>query len=126
MVGVGFSKTREAKKARELRLREANENIGANESNAEKITQVAWALISALLYFVFFGLIGFRWEGYGDSFALSIFVLAIWLILPLILGYFVSDYFKSQLEEKGGFWTHVSKTSVEYWMCRSCGKTFRA
>lgn len=125
VVGVGLSKTKEAKKARDLMYKESSENLGADESNADKQTQAMGGLLTVLMYFILFGVIGFRWEGYGDSFFLSILMLALWVIGPLLVSFLIAQYFGNKLKENSDYWNNVEKRSVSYWMCRSCGKDFK-
>jgi len=123
-VGLGASRTKEAKKARELQSKEFNENMGADESISQQIGYATTFLTMIALYYLEFWIIGYNWEGYGDSFFLSIAVLFLYIVVPIILATLVGMYVTEKLESKGGKWSDIRKRSVKYWMCRSCGQTF--
>lgn len=123
-IGLGASRTKEAKKAREIQSREFNENLGADESISQQIGYAVTGLSAVALYYLEFWIIGYNWEGYGDSFFLSIAVLFLYVIAPLIPAALIGTYVTEKLESKGGRWSDIKKRSVTYWMCRSCGQTF--
>lgn len=123
-LGLGSSKTIEAKKARELQSKEFNENLGADESIAEKVGHSVYILTMVALYYLEFWVIGYNWGRGGDSVVLSIFILVLYIFIPLIVPAFINMYLTEKLESKGGRWSYIRKRSVTYWMCRSCGQTF--
>lgn len=127
-VGVGSSTTREARKARDLAYKELKENIGADESLTDKVEQISIISTVAVFYYIMFGIIGYNWEGYGDSFFISIFVLLLYCVIPFIAAFLVYYYaleaYIDKLRERGGRWTKT-RNKVQYWMCRSCGSTFQ-
>lgn len=124
-IGIGTSKTKEARKARDLASKEFYENAGADESLAQKIGVSLFFLFLSLMYYLIFWIIGYNWEGYGDSFLLSVFVLSIYVIFPIVPSVFLAAFITKILERKGDKWSKIMKNSVSYYMCRSCGQNFK-
>ncbi len=126
MLGAGLSKTKEAKKARDLMTKEFNENLNADNSNAQAVSAVAG--ISTMLgsYYILFFVIGYNWGGDGDSIILSLLILALYIIIPIAFYVMVMEYVRNMLETRGLFWSRSYKSgSVHYWMCRQCGSEFK-
>lgn len=124
-LGIGASKTKEAQKARALASKEFFDNAGADESRAQKVGISIFFLLSAALYYIEFSAIGYNWSGYGDSFFLSIFVLGVYVVAPIIISAFLAIYIIKNLERKDDKWSRIVKNRISYWMCRSCGQTFK-
>lgn len=118
MLGVGSSQTREAKKARDIISKEINENRGAETSLADTQGVIASFAMIMLLYYVFFGLIGFNWR---DG---TIIGLIFYILFPIIPAAYFGMYITKKLNGLGGRWSKLSQR-VTYWMCRSCGKDFK-
>jgi hypothetical protein len=93
-IGLGASRTKEAKKARELDRKESDENFEADVTLSDKRGGLAFFLTTASLYYLEYWIIGTNWIEYFNILFLMIPISILYFFIPLVAGTFIGMHVK--------------------------------
>lgn len=123
-VGVGFSKTLQAKQAQELSIKQMKESrTGYNKLTRERVciaTIFSFAIFTPIALKI--DSLGFEhWAlDMGNIFVFLFYYLLIWLALYFLLPLVFARYGNKDLYEK----SQVHSYSADYWKCLRCGNSW--